>query len=241
MATYVIGDIHGRADLLSVLLTRIEPQPSDHVVFLGDYIDRGHESRSVVETLLAYRKSVDATVTFLMGNHESCLLQTLQDHRRHSWILGMQGLSTIRSYSEEAARQIESAISELGPTMITEKPELPYEKFFSMMPADHIHFFQELNLYVKDEGVVCVHAGVSPDCQDLANENQQVLLWGQKGWWFEYRGSDTIVYGHWGNAACNKKVARPFIHGTTIGIDCVASGQLLAIRLPDRSYWTVTS
>ncbi|HWT80645.1 MAG TPA: metallophosphoesterase family protein, partial [Candidatus Methylomirabilis sp.] len=64
--TYVIGDIHGCLLPLQRLLAKISPQPGDEVIFIGDYIDRGPESREVVEHLLglSYR------CVFLMGNHE---------------------------------------------------------------------------------------------------------------------------------------------------------------------------
>ncbi len=87
MATYVIGDIHGRCELLRRLLTTFTPCKDDIVVFLGDYIDRGPDSRGVVEALIRYRESSDADVKFLMGNHESVMLRSLSDLCRHTWII----------------------------------------------------------------------------------------------------------------------------------------------------------
>ena len=73
--TYVIGDIHGCLRPLQRLLEKIAPQPGDEVVFIGDYIDRGPQSREVVEYLLGlpYRS------VFLLGNHEKMLLDYLDE------------------------------------------------------------------------------------------------------------------------------------------------------------------
>ena len=81
---YAIGDIHGRLDLLGLLLAMIEADaahiPSERrtLVFLGDYIDRGPDSRGVIEALLDdLPKDFDAH--FLKGNHEALLLNFLDD------------------------------------------------------------------------------------------------------------------------------------------------------------------
>ena len=68
--TYVIGDIHGCLRPLKRLLAMIAPQPGDEVIFIGDYIDRGPQSREVVEYLLTLK----SRCVFLMGNHERMLL-----------------------------------------------------------------------------------------------------------------------------------------------------------------------
>jgi serine/threonine protein phosphatase 1 len=83
-AIYAIGDIHGRLDLITELLTKIADDAGRHpedcerrLIFLGDYIDRGMQSRDVVETLLSKPWSGFAN-TFLVGNHEEAMLDFLQ-------------------------------------------------------------------------------------------------------------------------------------------------------------------
>jgi len=97
-ATYVIGDIHGCLRPLQRLLEKFAPQPGDEVVFIGDYIDRGPQSREVVEHLLglSYR------CVFLLGNHEKMLLDYL-DGKDEGLFLANGGLATIQSYGGHVA------------------------------------------------------------------------------------------------------------------------------------------
>ena len=100
MASIAIGDIHGNLAALLDLLGQLrhEVGEEDVVVFLGDYIDRGHDSRGCIDAILAFRRESPAGVTCLRGNHEDWLLRTQQDYACHSWLLGMEGLDTVRSY-----------------------------------------------------------------------------------------------------------------------------------------------
>jgi serine/threonine protein phosphatase 1 len=97
-AIYVIGDIHGCLRPLQRLLTKIAPQPGDEVIFIGDYIDRGPESREVVDYLLglAYR------CVFLLGNHEKMLLEYL-DGKDGGIYLPNGGHATLQSYGGDFA------------------------------------------------------------------------------------------------------------------------------------------
>lgn len=80
---YAVGDVHGRLDLLEALLAKIEQdverRPAKHVllVMLGDLIDRGPDSRGVVERMRTYRHETIKTY-FLAGNHEEVLLRILK-------------------------------------------------------------------------------------------------------------------------------------------------------------------
>ena len=91
--TYVIGDIHGCLRPLQRLLGKIAPQPGDEVVFIGDYIDRGPQSREVVDYLLG----LPHRCVFLLGNHEKMLLDYL-DGKDEGLFLPNGGLATIQSY-----------------------------------------------------------------------------------------------------------------------------------------------
>ena len=72
VATIAIGDVHGNRAALDDLLCQLdgEVQPDDTVVFLGDYIDRGPDSKACVDAILAFRADSPATVVGLCGNHE---------------------------------------------------------------------------------------------------------------------------------------------------------------------------
>jgi len=72
---YAVGDIHGRLEKLERLLAALPLQPEDRLVFLGDYVDRGPDSRGVVDRLI--RVAAERPCVFLMGNHESMFLDFL--------------------------------------------------------------------------------------------------------------------------------------------------------------------
>ena len=97
-ATYVIGDIHGCLRPLQRLLEKIAPQPGDEVVFIGDYIDRGPQSREVVDHLLG----LPHRCVFLLGNHEKMLLDYL-DGADEGLYLANGGLETLQSYGGHPA------------------------------------------------------------------------------------------------------------------------------------------
>jgi serine/threonine protein phosphatase 1 len=237
LPSYIVGDIHGRSDLLGSLLPKLETAEGDNVVFLGDYIDRGPDSKGVVDSLLHFADTTRATVTFILGNHEQWMRRSLDDPCRHSWVLGMQGLDTVKSYSLEAARIIEDEMNFVGADLFLQKLPLPYDALVSSMPPDHLRFFEELLPYARTQDVVCVHAGVSGEYVTVESETEQTLVWGQNDWWQKYRGKDTIVYGHWNNANRSSGLAEPFACNGTFGIDCVASNELIAVRFPDLSIW----
>ena len=97
-ATYVIGDIHGCLRPLQRLLEKIAPQPGDEVVFIGDYIDRGPQSREVVDHLLG----LPHRCVFLLGNHEKMLLDYM-DGADEGLYLANGGLETLQSYGGHPA------------------------------------------------------------------------------------------------------------------------------------------
>jgi serine/threonine protein phosphatase 1 len=83
MATIVVGDIHGNAAALSDLLGKIAHvlTSADTVVFLGDYIDRGSDTKNCVDQILHFRGTGPAVVIALSGNHQDWLLRTYRDWR----------------------------------------------------------------------------------------------------------------------------------------------------------------
>lgn len=99
--TYAIGDIHGRFDLLIKAIAAIADDAGDggaDVVCLGDYIDRGPQSREVVETLMGGPFRPSDTLTCLKGNHEDIAVQVRDDPSKLSWWVRNGGGATLRSY-----------------------------------------------------------------------------------------------------------------------------------------------
>jgi serine/threonine protein phosphatase 1 len=236
MATIAVGDVHGCLPALVDLLDQLRTQitAADRVVFLGDYIDRGPDTKGCLETILAFRREVNAAVVCLCGNHEDWLLRTLRDHRRHSWLLGMEAFDTIRSYSVEAAARLHDAASRAGASLVLGDAALPYELFFEAMPASHLDFLERLSLYDRGPDCICAHGGLDPRDPRLEHQGREAWIWGADGFPDQYGGADTIVYGHRNNAEVDGcGWPRPKIVGKTIGIDTIGHGVLTAVRLPD--------
>jgi serine/threonine protein phosphatase 1 len=237
MATLAIGDIHGYLPPLVDLLTQLEGAVTgaDVVVFLGDYIDRGPDSRKCVDAILEFRERSSAGVICLRGNHEDWLSATRSNYRRHSWLFGMEAFDTIRSYSAEAERMIQATMRASGLLVYSGHQDLPYGAFFDAMPKSHAAFFSTLALSFENEDCVCTHAGLDPSVAALSDQTADALVWGHHAFLRDYQREQIVVYGHWNNAELDSDGwPRPRIMGNTIGIDTIAHGVLTAIRLPDR-------
>ncbi len=133
MRRFVIGDIHGCAKALRALIESIDPGEDDELVFLGDYIDRGPDSRNVVDQVLELQKR--CRVVALRGNHEIMLLGVLCGGCDSAVWLASGGHTTVASY---------------GGTL-------------SRVPTNHIHFFQQLRPFYETNDRIFVHAGYRHD------------------------------------------------------------------------------
>jgi serine/threonine protein phosphatase 1 len=153
---YAVGDVHGRLDLLEDLFGQIEsserglPQSETFVVLLGDLIDRGPDSRGVIDFLLA-RVGQTPTIVALAGNHEEMLLASLSGDRSalQRW-LANGGDACVRSY-------------ELHPThlMSLDGPALIHT-LESAIPRTHRDFFRKCHDSVRFGDYFLVHAGIRP-------------------------------------------------------------------------------
>jgi len=172
LAIYAIGDIHGRLDLLTDLLAQVaadaELHPADQkrqLVFLGDYIDRGTESRGVIDALLR-PGSPDLPRIFLMGNHEDAMLEFLDEQSDGVAWLTYGGLETLLSYGV-AIRRLPTSVASAG--------ELR-EALRAAVPRDHVDFLRRCALSHAEGDYVFVHAGVRPG-RPLEQQDRRDLLW----------------------------------------------------------------
>jgi serine/threonine protein phosphatase 1 len=169
---YAVGDVHGRLDLLRRLLELIEldARASRHavkrtLVFLGDYVDRGPDSRGVVERLITDPpRGFDNH--FLKGNHEAILLDFVAEPRRlDHWLLN-GGEETMRSYGVD----VEGLARQNAP------PESWRRDFVEVLPEAHLSFFRNLRLSVSFGDYLFVHAGVRPGVP-FAAQSEADLIW----------------------------------------------------------------
>lgn len=237
MATVAIGDVHGNLLALEDLLGKLLPVlgREDVLVFLGDYIDRGPDSRGCLERIIRLREEAECSVVTLLGNHEDWMLRSLRDHSSHSWILGMEAFETIASYSSQAAATLRLEAERAGLALVMERRKLPYEIFFDVVPPEHLAFLRRLELYYRSPDVICVHAGIDLHGSTLQVHDPDFYVWGPDGFPDLYAGIDPVVYGHWGNAVQDDRGwPRPCVKGNrTYGIDTVSTGVLTAMRFPD--------
>ena len=237
MATFAIGDVHGNRLALDDLLSKLAGKVAacDTVVFLGDYIDRGLDSKGCIERILQFSATVPAVVVGLLGNHEDWMLRTLVDPTRHSWLLNIEAFETIASYSQSASVALHSALEAAGPRLFTERLSLPYGLFWNAVPSSHREFFLGLKTHHRTPDVLCVHGGLDPAVDDLERQSRDAFLWGTDNFVENYRGPCPVVYGHWGDVTLNSEGwPEPRIGSFTIGIDTIAHGVLTAVRFPDR-------
>ena len=237
MATIAIGDVHGNRAALDDLLTclQCELAAEDTIVFLGDYIDRGRDSKGCIDSILRFRAESPATVVALLGNHEDALLRTLEDPHTYSWLTIMEGFATVASYSAVAADALGRAVEAAGPRLILDRVALPYDAFFNAMPPEHLAFFRELRTFYRTADGVCVHAGLDPRRGSVEEQTREAMIWGTAGFPSDYAGPDIVMYGHWDNSALTDDGwPVPAIRRASIGIDTISHGVLTAFRLPDR-------
>lgn len=155
---YVIADTHGRFDLLCKAVSECERHAGrlgGHLLVLGDFVDRGPQSRSIIELLMAGPSLPNWRWTVLQGNHEQIMLKGLRDPARYlGWWVGNGGGATLRSYGYEYG-------DEIRPLKV---------------PAAHLAWLDGLPLTFEDEHRIFVHAGVPFD-QPVVAAARDTLQW----------------------------------------------------------------
>ncbi|MFX0547395.1 metallophosphoesterase family protein [Roseovarius sp. S1116L3] len=182
-----VGDIHGRADLLAELLGRMAADHSGWpVVFLGDYVDRGPDSRRVLDLLMA--ATANGGATCLMGNHERMLLDFVEDPapRGPRWLRN-GGVETAASFD---VRVPEGALDD--PAAL----EALRDVFVAAMGVNRIEWLRALPLVWRSGNVWAVHAGAAPG-RPMDRQSPDVLLWGHPQFLQQARDDGQwIVHGH---------------------------------------------
>jgi len=221
ICVYAFGDVHGRADLLERLFAKVEADIAEYaenqkvvLVFLGDYIDRGFQSRDVIDFLLSERVTKHQCI-YLKGNHEEALLKFMSDPTFGPRWAGYGGLETLTSYSVRPPR-----IRTVG-----EEWTLACDALNEAMPPEHRRFFTSLEISATIGDYVFVHAGLRPG-KPLEDQVEKDALWIREEFLNDTSSFGVIVvHGHTPISAPHRDFRR-------IGIDTGAylSGKLTAAR-----------
>jgi len=213
---YAVGDIHGRADLLSEIIARIDDdirrRPIAHTieVYLGDYVDRGPQSKTVID-LLTVRLVANGAVC-LRGNHEAVMEGFLQDPAILEYWLPLGGMQTLASYGIEL-HENETAFS-------------LHRRFLDAFPRAHELFMQCLRNQFSCGDFLFVHAGIRPGVP-LDDQDPNDLIWIRDEFLDDTRSHKRfIVHGH-------TPVAHPEIRSNRINIDTAAwrTGALTCVAI----------
>ena len=212
--------------MLEALLDEMPLEPGDEIVFMGDYVDRGPDSKGVVDRLIELAGQYSCT--FLCGNHESMFLDFLgwrrSEHFAGDAFLANGGGRTLASYGYFDAPNPDPADFEL--------------------PPGHDAFFRDLRLYHQHGDYLFVHAGLGrPLLKEkdlrfaLRKARSEDLLWDRSTIGMPHDLGVTVVYGHTPTEDFEVRWNAPF----SIGIDtgAVYGGKLTAIRLPDETLFQV--
>jgi serine/threonine protein phosphatase 1 len=229
---YVVGDIHGRLDLLDRILARIDQdraiqtkngvQLFDLEIYLGDYLDRGPRSSDVITRLIA--RSATSRCAFLRGNHERVFQDVLDGKETIANWRKIGGYETILSYG-------------LDPQMLANMSYFDAAALLNgSIPTEHRHFLDGLRNSLHLEPYFFAHAGIRPGIQ-LDQQSEQDLHW-IRGEFLNSKADfgAIIVHGH------TPSENLVFRHNR-IGIDtgAFATNRLSCLRIDHNGVFVMTS
>ncbi|MFJ6023039.1 metallophosphoesterase family protein [Brevundimonas sp. NPDC092305] len=224
---WAIGDIHGRLDLLVPLVEAIMADAAAStaerkvVIFLGDYIDRGPDSRGVIEYLAALPRDAGVEWRFLKGNHEETMLNFLEDSSVGAQWCEYGGDATLRSYglSIPTLRHRQEMWAHLS-------ADLNHK-----LSASERQFLTKLETSVTLGDFYFCHAGARPGVK-LEEQAEEDLLWIRRTFLdSEHEFDRVVVHGHTPTREVHRDHRR-------VGIDTKAysSGHLTAIRIAGHQF-----
>lgn len=213
MRVLAIGDIHGCLGPLDDLLAWVAPAADDVLVTLGDYVDRGPDTRGVLDRLIELKKS--RPVICLRGNHEIMMLEAWRGGRseKKMW-LGVGGVQALGSYG--------GAPGKTGT--------------FEDVPPEHWHFLQnDLVDYHESERFIFVHAGVLCGF-GMDEQPDNSLFWDFLGDAMRHESKKTVICGH-----TSQKSGQPKVVPGAVCIDSYAhgGGWLTCLDALSGRYWQV--
>ena len=227
MNIFAIGDIHGCLKQLVYLQNKIFDYPgykkeSDLIIYLGDYIDRGPNSRNVIQHLLKLQKEKVNSI-FLMGNHEQIMIDFIFNkiNNLRYWLnLGTD--QTFKSYKIEVAEFIKDGFGD-------DKIDRLRSVLLKELSNEHVHFLNNLRLSYSIGRYLFVHAGINPE-KVLKDQDKMDFLWSRSDQFFDknFKFEQIIVHGH-----TPEKEVINLPYRINIDTGCFFSGKLSSVCLND--------
>jgi serine/threonine protein phosphatase 1 len=206
LRVYVVGDVHGRFDLLTELSDKIradlaeDPPKKSVEIYLGDYVDRGPEARSVLEWLRSETGVCDKRIC-LKGNHEDIFLQFIADPGIAEYWRDLGGFETLYSYG------VQPPVARTGEAMLAS-----HEQLMRVLPSEDLAFLRSLPLHASFGNYLFVHAGLRPGVP-LEKQAEEDLIWIREPFLNSVQDfGQIVVHGH-------TPVDTPDIRDNRINID----------------------
>jgi len=216
MRIFAIGDVHGRLDLLSAMLSRIDddlaksPVRDWRIVLLGDHVDRGPDSKGVLDLLCARR--LDGHTVLLAGNHDVEFLEFLAKPASESLFAAYGGRETTLSYGVEPDFSSDAAAVDTR------------DRLVAAIPAEHLRLLAQLGRSASYGDFFFCHAGIRPGVP-LESQDPQDLMWIRRDF-LTYTGlyPKVVVHGH-------TPSSEPELLPNRVNVDtrAYASGRLTAL------------
>ena len=208
MRTLAIGDIHGASGALDALMNFVKPTTDDVLVFLGDYVDRGPDSKGVVERLIAWSESLQ--IVCLRGNHEQMMLDARTDRSALKMWLSVGGTQALASYAVAGRATLET------------------------VPAEHWTFLEErCGDFFETDTHIFVHANLDPSLE-LVDQPESMLFWKFLEGPIHHVSGKVVICGHspqrsgeplaWQRTVC-------------IDTNAYGGGWLTCLDVDTRHYW----
>ncbi len=179
---WVIPDIHGCVRTLSTLIEKqIQPNKNDHIYFLGDYIDRGPDSKGVIDYIRDMQKN-EYSIFPLLGNHEEYCIKAWTADKERKNFLGLRPRTKV---------QKEWEIHGGTQTLESFNAEFPRD-----IPEEYINWLKDLPYYAEVDNFIIVHAGLNFNEKDPFSD-KHAMLWVRDFIVDEEKtGGRKIIHGH---------------------------------------------
>ena len=229
MNLFAIGDIHGCLSQLTTLHKKILTHDkfdvkNDLLIYLGDYIDRGNNTKEVINQILKLKNNKIKTIN-LMGNHDEFMIDFLFNKKNDikNWLnFGVD--ETFRSYNIEIVEFIKDGFED-------DVIDRLRNELLKKMDATHINFFKNLEVTHSTEKYLFVHAGIDPQ-KKLSEQTKKDYLWSRSNVFFnkDFKAKKIIVHGH-----TPEKDVIDYPYRINIDTGCYFSGKLTCVCLNEQN------